>query len=219
MQYRGLDLSGLSVLNICCGSCDVSGAAARLGTKTVAIDIHPIPVLIGNAELRCPACFGDPSALPQGIAGDGKWAGLKSELDYWANELILTAKANAGERWLEGTKATKCCKAYKCQAYSLIGTLKDRASGGTGCFSLSGRHAACLDTSVPYQGTNASPVQLASRWHAFHPLTVFSLEWSLCYQCSDPDPQAVATHHMPSCSRSLSPIGHRDAGHSESVLS
>jgi hypothetical protein len=158
-SYNDRDLSEISLLDLCCGSCEIATSAARLGAKVTAIDLHPIPVLIGNAELRMPPLLGSASESLRGSSADKTWAGLTNEIRYWSEVLLAKAESNASIHWLKGEKPIRCFKAYKCKACKVIGPIQSRQDGGNGKFLWQGRENTllCLSCGEKMDGLAAYP--------------------------------------------------------------
>lgn len=112
--YTGRELEGLDLLDLCAGACTVAGAAGQLGASVVAVDNHPLPVLIGRAELEYPSRFG---ATDQSARGSGplrSWQGLSDEVVLWAKSLSDRAEVAAGELWLPGLTGVICAVRIMC---------------------------------------------------------------------------------------------------------
>lgn len=75
-------LDGVDLLDLCSGAATVSSEAAACGASVTAVDIHPIAVLIGRAELQYPRLLAEADPAARGCL-EGHWAGLSDELEHW----------------------------------------------------------------------------------------------------------------------------------------
>lgn len=116
----GDELDGVSLLDLCAGSCTVAAAASRLGASATAIDNHPIPVLIGKGTLVYPAAYGRPELAARGSGPRSTWAGLAHEVAHWSEVLLERTMVGAGDLWLAGIDGVIASRRFRCSACGLI---------------------------------------------------------------------------------------------------
>ena len=79
------------VLDPFAGGGSIPAEAARLGCDAYAADLDPIAYHILRAGLQFPASYGSPNPTVPGTGPAGRWAGLVSELTYWAQRMASLA--------------------------------------------------------------------------------------------------------------------------------
>jgi SAM-dependent methyltransferase len=115
-------LRGVSLLDLCAGSCTIAATASRMGASVTAVDIHPISALIGKATLVYPRRYGRPEPSSRGIGVHASWAGLGPEVAHWAHELLKRAEAGAGDFWLDNIDGVSTAFRLKCPSCGVCAT-------------------------------------------------------------------------------------------------
>lgn len=157
-------LEGTSLLDLCAGACLVASAASRLGAQTTAVDLHPIPVLIGRAELVLPVQYGSADGASTGASPDGTWLGLANELEHWAVILLDQGRSSAGDLWLHGVDGVRCSVRLACPGCgrSSVANPEPARSRWSSCpncgqrFSGSTAHVAGFDLGAPLSSEDSA---------------------------------------------------------------
>lgn len=156
-------LQGVRVLDLCSGGGSISAVAARMGASVTAIDRHPLPVLIGRAELEYPSALADPLPTARGSAADGSWRGLAAEVEHWAQRVIDEAEVRSGSLWLTGLDCLlfsrrlvcpSCSEPQLAQVASASGPSHGIQRGQREC-GRCGHRFALRDQPVAWEATSA----------------------------------------------------------------
>lgn len=119
------DLTGVRMLDLCCGVGTATAAGQQLGASVTAVDNHPIAVLASRAGLTYPSQFTGSNVVLPGIGRRACWGGLQLEVTHWAAILRERLVRAAGDWWWGDREGWLCERAYRCPQCGIEATFNE----------------------------------------------------------------------------------------------